>query len=342
MFLIRSLNRKNIFSIGCSAFLILFTLLPVPILKASEQPADSLLMGVMAQGDSLITEKPLEVANDEKTTEENVLTTEVFSRPEGLRNVISLAKIFWSLVIILLGYLVIGALNSLAIIVSRKNARYRTLIKRALPLVRILGWSMVVYIIIQGIIQPPMQTILAFFASIGVAIGFASQDLLKNVFGGLMILFDKPFQIGDKVEAGKHYGEVIEIGLRTTRLLTEDDSIISVPNADLMNQSISNSNSGENNCMVVAELFLPLNIDTAKVREIATEAAMVSPLVFLNKPITVHFINEMNNKGSYLKMRLRAYVLDVTSEKAFQSEMTEVVLKELIAQGHIQQSFYPY
>lgn len=94
--------------------------------------------------------------------------------------------------------------------------------------------------------------------------------------------------------------------------------------------------------MVVAELFLPLNIDTAKVREIATEAAMVSPLVFLNKPITVHFINEMNNKGSYLKMRLRAYVLDVTSEKAFQSEMTEVVLKELIAQGHIQQSFYPY
>lgn len=342
MFLIRSLNRKNIFSIGCSAFLILFTLLPALILKASEQPADSLLMGVMAQGDSLSTEKPLEVGNDEKTPEENVLTTEVFSRPEGLRNVISLAKIFWSLVIILLGYLVIGALNSLAIIVSRKNARYRTLIKRALPLVRILGWSMVVYIIIQGIIQPPMQTILAFFASIGVAIGFASQDLLKNVFGGLMILFDKPFQIGDKVEAGKHYGEVIEIGLRTTRLLTEDDSIISVPNADLMNQSISNSNSGENNCMVVAELFLPLNIDTAKVREIATEAAMVSPLVFLNKPITVHFINEMNNKGSYLKMRLRAYVLDVTSEKAFQSEMTEVVLKELIAQGHIQQSFYPY
>ncbi|MCB0314052.1 MAG: mechanosensitive ion channel, partial [Calditrichaeota bacterium] len=52
------------------------------------------------------------------------------------------------------------------------------------------------------------------------AIGFAAQDILKNIFGGLMLLLDRPFQVGDKIEAGGHYGEVVQIGLRTVRIVT--------------------------------------------------------------------------------------------------------------------------
>ncbi len=259
---------------------------------------------------------------------------EIMHAPD-VGNIISVGKIFWALIFIFAGYFIIKAISGILKIISERKPAYKTGIRRLLPIIKIVGWSFVVYIIISGIFQPPSETIFAFFASVGVAIGFASQDLLKNIFGGLMILFDKPFQIGDKIESGKHYGEVIEIGLRSTRVVTPDDSIVTIPNSEMMNQAISNANSSDNNCQVVAEFFLPVTIDTRRVRQIAVEAAQVSRYVYLNKPIYVEYSNVLVPKGSFLKMRLKAYVLDVRYEFPFQSEMTEIVLKELHKEGLI-------
>ena len=148
-----------------------------------------------------------------------------------------------------------------------------------------------------------------------------------------MILFDRPFQVGDKIEVGSFYGEVTEIGLRSTRIVTADDSLVAIPNSTIMNGSVSNANSGEANCQVVAEIYLPLSIDTVRVREIATQAAQVSRFVYLNKPIAVLFFNEVKERRSYLKMRLKAYVMDIRSEFAFKSEMTEIVISTLLQEG---------
>ncbi len=259
--------------------------------------------------------------------------TEDILNPPDIGNIISLGKIFWALVFIFLGYFVIKALSGLLSLIAHRHSRFRSSIRRLLPMVKIAGWTLVFYVIITGIFQPRIETVFAFFASIGVAIGFASQDLLKNIFGGLMILFDKPFQIGDKIESGKYYGEVLEVGLRSTRVVTPDDSTVTIPNSEMMNQSISNANSGENNCQVVAELFLPVTTDTQRVRQIATEAAQVSKFVYLNKPIVIEYSNILMNKGSFLKMRIKAYVMDVRYEFLFQSEMTEIVIRELQKEG---------
>jgi small-conductance mechanosensitive channel len=126
---------------------------------------------------------------------------------------------------------------------------------------------------------------------------------------------------------------VIIIGLRSTRIVTGDDSTVSIPNSDIMNQSVSNSNSGEPNCQVVAEVYLPIDVDTVAVRDIALEVARVSKFVYLNKPITVLFFNEVKEKRSYLKMRLKAYVMDIRYEFAFKSEMTELIIRELLNDG---------
>ena len=260
---------------------------------------------------------------------------EIIQAPD-IGRVISLSKIFWTLVFILAGIFLMKFLNGLFRLIANRHPRYKTGIRRLLPMLKIAGWSFIVYIIITLILQPPVETVFAFFASVGLAIGFASQDFLKNIFGGLMILFDKPFQIGDKIESGKYYGEVVEIGLRSTRVVTPDDSMVTIPNSEMMNQSISNSNFGENNCQVVAELFLPLDIDTGRVRQIATEAAQVSKYIYLNKPIMVEFSNVLVPKGSFLKMRLKAYVMDVRYEFPFQSEMTEIVLRELMKENLLQ------
>lgn len=251
--------------------------------------------------------------------------------PPPIDEIISVEKILWAIVFFLVGLYVIKFTTKILDLWAEKSTSYRITIKGIIPVVRILAWAFVFYLIVHGIFSPPAETVLAILASLGIAVGFASQDIFKNIFGGIMIIFDRPFQVGDKIEIENYYGEVIKIGLRSTRIVTPDDSVVTIPNGDLMSKSVSNSNSGEPNCQVVAELFLPININTERVRQIALEAAQVSRYIYLNKPIVVLFFNEVKERKSYLKMRLKAYVMDIRYEFTFKSDMTEIVMRELIS-----------
>ena len=74
----------------------------------------------------------------------------------------------------------------------------------------------------------------------GLAFALAAQDTIKNFFGSLMILFDKPFQIGDWITAGDIDGTVEEVGFRSTRVRTFRNSLITVPNGKLADMSVDN------------------------------------------------------------------------------------------------------
>ena len=275
------------------------------------------------------------VITDSASPSEKTSLRERIGGPPPLSEIISLPKILWSIVLIIIGYLGIRIISKAVEIFAEKNPRYRFTIKGVVPIVKIFGWMLIIFMIIAGIFKPPAATVFAFAASIGVAVGFASQDILKNIFGGITILFDRPFNVGDKIEIGKYYGEVIEIGLRSTRLITPDDSMVTVPNSELMNQSLANSNSGESNCQVVTEIYLPVSINTAEIRELVEEAVSVSKYVYLNKPITILFSHDLKEKKTYMKMKVKAYVFDIRDEFKFKSDMTEIIMRELLSAGVI-------
>lgn len=253
--------------------------------------------------------------------------------PPPVTELISIPNLLWSLVFILVGYFVIRFTSRILEIFAERSTKYRITIKSLIPVVKILGWVVVIFLIVVGIYQPPAATVLAFSASIGVAVGFASQDILKNIFGGIVILFDRPFNSGDKIQVGDTYGEVVEIGLRSTRIVTPDDNLVTIPNGEIMNRSVANANAGEANCQVIAEIYLPIDVDTVHVRALATQAAQVSKYIYLNKPIVVVFANEYKTRQSVLKMKIKAYVLDIRDEFKFKSEMTEIVIKKLLEEG---------
>jgi small-conductance mechanosensitive channel len=249
---------------------------------------------------------------------------------EKLTDIFSLGKIIWALIFFLVSFYIIKLITTVLDKLSEKSAKYRIGLKGLIPIVRILGWALVISIVIIVIFAPPVESLVVVTGSLGIAVGFASQDIIKNIFGGIMTLFDRPFQVGDKVEIGNYYGEVKSIGLRSTRIVTPDDSVVSIPNGDIMSKAVSNSNTGEANCQVVAEFYLPSDIDLEKVRGIAIRSAQVSKYAFLNKPIAVIFKNEIHHNRSMIKMRLKAYVLDIRYEFAFMSEMTQITLRELL------------
>lgn len=83
-------------------------------------------------------------------------------------------------------------------------------------------------------------TLTAFGAALGVGIGFGLQDIVKNFVAGLVILIERPFQVGDRIEIDKVAAEVWEIRSRATVLRTNDDVHLIVPNSRFINDTIVN------------------------------------------------------------------------------------------------------
>jgi small-conductance mechanosensitive channel len=273
----------------------------------------------MTQSDTLVTD----------SISTNVrLIAEMGSETRALSDYFSFPKLVLTLIIIALTYLFLRVVSGLLNVWGERTTRHRVTIKGFIPVIRIVIWIGAFSFIIVAIFHPPMASVLAISASIGVAVGFAAQDLLKNIFGGIIIIIDKPFQIGDKIQIGAHYGEVTGIGLKSTRLVTPSDNLVTVPNAEVMSQAVANANSGEENCQVVTVIYLPLNADIGHIKKIALETAQVSQYVFVNKPVVVLFSQENVGQRVLLKVKVKAYVNDLRNEFQFQSEVTEVLTRE--------------
>jgi MscS family membrane protein len=82
--------------------------------------------------------------------------------------------------------------------------------------------------------------VLAFGGVGGIAIGFAAKDLLANFFGGLMVHLDRPFSVGDWVVVGSFEGTVEEVGFRSIRIRTFYNSLITLPNSNLISSAVDN------------------------------------------------------------------------------------------------------
>ncbi|MFA7327554.1 MAG: mechanosensitive ion channel domain-containing protein [Candidatus Kapaibacterium sp.] len=111
--------------------------------------------------------------------------------------------------------------------------------KFLLTLVRI-GLKVLVLISVAGLVGIPTTSFIAIIGAAGLAIGLALQGSLANFAGGVLILFLKPFKVGDFIEGAGHTGIVEEISIFYTNLTTPKNQAIVIPNAQLSNNSIVN------------------------------------------------------------------------------------------------------
>ncbi|MBD3616424.1 MAG: mechanosensitive ion channel [Gracilimonas sp.] len=252
-----------------------------------------------------------------------------------LEQVISWKKVIFVILFFMAIYYVTAFISRVLDNFSERVSKYRLRIKRMIPIFRVVLWTFAIYVAIAGIIQPPYATVITVMASVGIAVGLASQDVLKNLFGGVMLILDRPFQVGDKIQFNDHYGEVQQIGLRSSRIVTPGDSIVTIPNGELIKTAVANANTGALDCMVITEIFLPAECPVEEVKEIAYKAVISSRFVYLQKPISILIENEMHQRRFILKLKVKAYVLDIRYEFPFQSDVTELILAELNRKGII-------
>jgi small-conductance mechanosensitive channel len=262
-----------------------------------------------------------ETVKNVKSNVENTISTAT--------DVISITKILTIVVVIILTWGIMKLLDWFFKNLVKNFNRHRLKILRLQPIVKILVWTLAIYTLIITLFNPSAEAVYALMGSSALALGFALQDIVKNVFGGLLIILDRPFQIGDRINIKGNYGEVINIGLRNTIVSTLDDNTVTIPNSAIISDSISNANSGALDCMVVINLWLPIDVDVTQIRKIVEEAAITSRYLNIDRPVTILFFDHFDDHAA-TKVVVKAYVLDARYEKLFEGDVTETSKKAFI------------
>jgi small-conductance mechanosensitive channel len=169
------------------------------------------------------------------------------------------------------------------------------------------------------------EAAVAIGGSVGLAFAIGAKDIAASLLSGLIVIFDRSFQVGDRIKFGDIYGDVLSIGVRSTRVRTLDDSLVTVPNSQFMNSPVTSANAGALDMQVEIDLFVHLGSDLSRIRKIVTEAAVSSRYVFLEKPIQILFKDQFVGYTYCTRVRVKAYVIETAYEKIFESGFIERV-----------------
>lgn len=204
---------------------------------------------------------------------------------------------------------------------SERDFEHRIIVKMAIPFAKFAIYGFAIYYILRSALQLPPDQLFILSGFAGAAIGFGLKDRVAEVVGGIVIVLDKPYQVGDKVRIDDHYGEVTDIGIRATRLVSPDDNLISVSNQVALNQTLANANAGRQEMMVMIDLFINNSSDAARAMQILREAAVTSRYVYISdkRPVTIL----LKDFPFYRRVRAKAYVYDLRQEFKFESDVTK-------------------
>lgn len=191
----------------------------------------------------------------------------------------------------------------------------------------------IVFTIILGYFNISISGILATAGVASLAISLAAQDTLGNMLAGFMVMLDRPYKVGDRIETNGLLGDVVDIGGRTTRLRTLDNTVIVIPNSDLASSRVINHTNPTPRTIVKLLIGVGYDSDLEKVKNILNEIMVNNPKVLKDPPPASYFVEfgesslnlqclcSINNYTDILKVRDE---LNSAIKSRFEAENIEI------------------
>ncbi|MBU7044341.1 MAG: mechanosensitive ion channel family protein [Theionarchaea archaeon] len=165
----------------------------------------------------------------------------------------------------------------------------------------------------------------------GIAVSLAAKDSLSNVIAGILLLMDKPFLPGDRIELWNAppnqatWGDVVEVGLRSTKIMTTDNITIIVPNSELMKRDIINYTEGSS--MIRLRIPASVSYDSNLVE---VEKVLINTLIDIKGiekiPEPQVVVTEFGD--SSINVELRVWISDAKSRRSLQDEINRRIKME--------------
>jgi potassium-dependent mechanosensitive channel len=183
--------------------------------------------------------------------------------------------------------------------IYNKGQRSRLLIVRLVLLC--LGYLLAVAA--SGV---PIDKITIVLGALGVGIGLGLQNIVNNFVSGIILIFDRPLQIGDVVEVGNeagriHTGRVREIGLRSSTLLTNDGAEVIIPNGDILSGQVVNWTLSNSQRRLELELVVHGSNDMERVCSLIKQAVLSSQVTTKEREPQLLFL-KLHDNGFTLKV----------------------------------------
>ena len=209
----------------------------------------------------------------------------------------------------------------------------------ALPLVNtiarflVVATSVLVALEYLGIDITPL---LAGAGVIGLAVSLAAKDTLSNLIAGILLVLDRPFQVGDRIELWTApegtgtWGDVVEIGLRATKIRNPDNLLVVIPNNEIMKRDIVNYTASGSDIRLRLPIGVSYDADTTLAKELVLEEARRVEGVKTD-PEPVVIVRGFGDSGVHLE--LRVWIENARRRRAIGDELTGRIKDAFDARG---------
>lgn len=140
--------------------------------------------------------------------------------------------------------------------------------------------------------------------AVGIGLGFGLQNIANNFISGLIILFERPIKIGDRIEVGNVAGDVVSIGARSTTVITNDNISIIIPNSKFISENVTNWSYNDSRVRFKIPISVAYDSDVKLVEKLLLDVARENPDVLDTPAPGVRFL-EFGDSG--LQFELRAW-----------------------------------
>jgi potassium efflux system protein len=174
-------------------------------------------------------------------------------------------------VVIYVAYILANNIAYFASLKDQKNSGNRT--KRlgsSILLIR-LAVLIVGFFIAATAAQIPLDKVTIVLGALSVGIGFGLQTIINNLVSGIILAFERPIQIGDDIEVGPMTGQVKEVGIRASKILSYDGAEVVIPNGDLLSQSLINWTLSDKRRRIELLIGVAYDSDMQKVKTLIDE-----------------------------------------------------------------------
>ena len=171
---------------------------------------------------------------------------------------------------------------------------------------------------------------------VGIAIGFAAKDTLSNIIAGVLLLIDRPFEVGDRIEIwsapsnSATWGDVIDVGLRATRIQTTDNIVIVIPNNEIMKRDIINYTTITKEIRVRIPIGIAYDADVKKAKEIICKISLELEWV-MKEPLPKVVVKTFGDSAVNLEARI--WIEDPRKRMDTVSYITDRVKEEFQREG---------
>ena len=176
----------------------------------------------------------------------------------------------------------------------------------------------------------PIDKITIVLGALGVGIGLGLQGIVNNLVSGVILIFEQPFRIGDYIQLGDKKGRVLDIGIRSSKMVMEEGAELIMPNGDLLSGMVVNWTTRNEN----VRISIPFNVEAGHTHDeiqqiILTELKNNEHVVF--EPVPEILVSSQSDK--VLGLNILVWISDVNKMQTIKSEILKAIFNCLAANG---------